>query len=247
MSLLSQTPAIHKTRPTNANDVGTVPATVSAKVEEFGGPGHTRITRLTFVDHVVTMTDATTSGCHGAFKFYDLPQGSVLIQGYNVNLTTLAGSGGITDTAAVVLSVGTVTAGTDNATLLSTEADVVPSTVGTLAAGAGTFAATSVSAYVALTDSSGGATSDSTLASIAATPTQAQVANAIAQLNNRINFLADRINLRQRLVGSATTAADLFLNIAVPDAGSTANDTITLNGVLEFHWVNLGSNGTGTV
>lgn len=247
MSVLNQTPAIHKTRPTNTNDVGTVPATVSARVEEFGGPGHTRITRLTFVDHVVTMTDATTSGCHGAFKFYDLPQGLVLVQGYNINLTTAAGSGGITDTAAVVLSVGTATAGTDNATLTTTEADVVPQTSGTLTAGAGTFAATSVSTYTALTDNSGGLTSDSTLVSIAAGYTQAAVANAIAQLNNRINFVADRLNLRQRLVGSATTAADLFLNIAVPDAGSSANDTITLNGTLEFHWVNLGSNGTGTV
>ncbi|NDD76047.1 MAG: hypothetical protein EBZ43_01260, partial [Betaproteobacteria bacterium] len=39
----------------------------------------------------VTMTDATTAGCHGAFKFYDFPQGLIYIQGYNVNLTTLAG------------------------------------------------------------------------------------------------------------------------------------------------------------
>jgi hypothetical protein len=246
MSLLSQTPAIHKTRPTNANDVGTVPSTVSAKVEEFGGPGHTRITRLTFVDHVVTMTDAGANGCHGSFKFYDLPQGAVLIQGYNVNLTHLAGSGGIGDTVTITAAVGTATAGTDNATLTGTEADVVPSASAALVAGAGTFVTNSASTYTALTDNSGGATSDSTLASIAATPTQAQVANAIAQLNNRINFLADRINLRQRLVGSATTAADLYLNYTA-DAATTANDTLTINGVLEFHWVNLGSNGTGTV
>ena len=247
MSLLSQTPAIHKTRPINTNDVGTVPSTVSAKVEEFGGPGHTRITRLTFVDHVVTVTRTASNGSQGSFKFYDLPQGLIYIQGYNVNLTTLAGPGFISDTAAMVYSVGTSAADTANATLTGTEADVIPSTAGTLAGGAGTFVANSATTYTALTDNTGGLTSDSTMVSIAAGFTAAAVANALAQLNNRINVLADRINLRQRVVGSATTAPDLFLNMAVADSGTAVSDTITLNGTIDFHWVNLGSNGTGTV
>jgi hypothetical protein len=39
-----------------------------------------------------------------------------------------------------------------------------------------------------------------------------------------------------------STAKDLFLNFAVPDAGSTANSTLTVNGTVTFTWANHGDN-----
>jgi hypothetical protein len=36
------------------------------------------------------------------------------------------------------------------------------------------------------------------------------------------------------------TAKDAWLNIAVPDAGSTANDTFTVSGTITLVWSNLG-------
>lgn len=246
MGALNSTPAIHKTRPITSNDVGTVPAGLAIQVEELGGPGHTRITRFTFgTDFSMAITDATTNGAHGGVKFYDFPVGNILITGYNVDLDITAGSGGITDTAAVVAGIGTATVANTNATLTGTEADVVPQTAATLTGGVGAFAATSASPYTALTDNSGGATADSTMASIATSPSNAAqqvIADNIAKLNNRINALADRMNMRMRLIGSATTAPDLFLNFAIPDAGSTANDTLAVSGTVEIHWVNLGAN-----
>lgn len=38
------------------------------------------------------------------------------------------------------------------------------------------------------------------------------------------------------------TAIDAWLNFAVPDAGSTANDTLTVSGTITLVWANLGDN-----
>ena len=38
------------------------------------------------------------------------------------------------------------------------------------------------------------------------------------------------------------TAKDAFLNFAVPDAGSTANSTITVAGTLTISWMSNGDN-----
>jgi hypothetical protein len=37
-----------------------------------------------------------------------------------------------------------------------------------------------------------------------------------------------------------TTAKDAWLNIAVPDAGSTANDTFSVTGTITLIWSNMG-------
>lgn len=37
-----------------------------------------------------------------------------------------------------------------------------------------------------------------------------------------------------------TTAKDAYLNLAIPDAGSTGNDTITVSGTVTLVWANLG-------
>lgn len=139
----------------------------------------------------ITMTDATTAGCHGSQKVYDFPEGNVLVLGATTDLQITAGAGGITDTASVVGAVGSVAAATDNATLTSTEANIVPSTAATLTGGAGNCDGQSTGVAV--------------------------------------------------LDGTAAAAA-AYLNFAVPDAGSSASDTLTVSGTIELAWMSLGDN-----
>lgn len=148
-------------------------------------------TVLTLTAQSITMTDATTAGCHGSQKIYDFPAGNILILGATTDLAVVAGSGGITDTASVVGSIGSAAVGTDNATLLSTEANIVPSTAATLTSGAGAMDGESTATVM--------------------------------------------------LDGTAT-AIDAYLNFAVPDAGSSASDTLTVDGTITILWVNLGDN-----
>lgn len=153
--------------------------------------GQVHRTVLTMTNLSITMTDATTAGCHGSQKIYDFPAGVIQILGCVTDLAITAGAGGITDTASVVGSVGTAAVGTDNATLTSTEANVVPSTAATLTAGAGN---------------------------------------------------CDGESTASPILDGTGTATDLFLNFAVPDAGSSANDTLTVNGTVVVTWVNFGDN-----
>jgi hypothetical protein len=96
----------------------------------------------------VVMTDATTAGSHGAQKIFTFPEGNVMVLGAVTDLTIARVGTGLTATSAVVSSLGSVTVGTDNATLTSTEADIVPSTASTLAAGAGVTKGASTTAAV---------------------------------------------------------------------------------------------------
>ena len=96
----------------------------------------------------VVMTDATTAGSHGAQKIFTFPEGNVMVLGAVTDLTIARVGTGLTTTSAVVSSLGSVTVGTDNATLTSTEADIVPSTASTLAAGAGVTKGASTTAAV---------------------------------------------------------------------------------------------------
>lgn len=139
----------------------------------------------------IAMTDAGAAGSHGSQKIFDFPAGNIAILGAVTDLQITAGAGGIGDTGAVVGSVGSVAVATDNATLTSTEANIVPSTAATL------------------TDGAGNCDGESTAVAI--------------------------------LDGTAT-AVDAILNFAVPDAGSSANDTLTVTGTVTITWVNLGDN-----
>lgn len=174
------------------NGAGSSGAAASLSVDVSEGPGVLK-TVLTLDKVVVTMTDATTAGSHGSLKLYDFPACNLLFLGGSCNLTLTAGEGGIADTAAVVAAVGTTTVGTDNATLTTTEADLIPSTASTLTAGAGTTKGKTVTAGVVVFD-------------------------------------------------GTSTAKDAWLNFAVPDAGSTANDTLTVSGTITLVWSNLGDN-----
>lgn len=173
------------------NGVGTAGAAASASVAVSESAAGAMKTTLTLSGVSITMTDATTAGSHGSLKLYDFPQCNLLFLGGTCDLTITAGVGGITDTAAVVGSIGTTAVATDNATLTTTEADLIPSTDSTLTAGAGETKGKTVTAGVVVFD-------------------------------------------------GTTTAVDAYLNFAVPDAGSTADDTLTVSGTITLVWSNLG-------
>ena len=157
-------------------------------VDESGGAIRTvlKLDKL-----VITMTDATTAGCHGSVKLYDFPACNLLFLGATCDLTVTAGTGGIADTAAVVAAIGTAAVSTADATLTTTEADLIPSTAATLTAGAGAAKGKTLTAGVVVFD-------------------------------------------------GTTTAKDAYLNFAVPDAGSTGNDTLIVSGTITLVWSNLG-------
>lgn len=175
------------------NGVGAAGAAASTSVAVSESAAGAIKTVLTLSNVSITMTDATTAGSHGSLKLYDFPACNLLFLGGTTNLTITAGAGGITDTAAVVGSVGTTTVGTDNATLTTTEADLIPSTASTLTGGIGATKGKTVTAGVVVFD------------------------------------------------GTAT-AKDAWLNFAVPDADSTANDTLVVSGTITLVWSNLGDN-----
>lgn len=172
----------------SSSGVGAVNGAALSAVEYGDNVVHKTVITLSSLS--VTMTDATTSGCHGSHKVYDFPAGVIQLLGAVCDLSVTAGAGGIADGAAVVASLGSATAGTNNATLTSTEADMVASTAATLTAGVGAF------------DAHG---------SLVATGFDGH-----------------------------TTPVDAFLNLAVPDADSSASDTITVSGTITLTWVNTG-------
>lgn len=164
---------------------------VNAAIATTNSSGGMIKTVITLSGLSVTMTDATTAGSHGSVKLYDFPECNLFFLGGTTDLVITAGVGGIVDTAAVVGSIGTTTVGTDNATLTTTEADLIPSTASTLSGGVG-------------------ATKGKTL-----------TAGAV-------------------VFDGTATAKEAWLNYAVPDAGSTANDTLTVSGTITLVWSNLG-------
>ena len=173
-----------------ADGLGAVAGTGVSLSTERGEIWHK--TTITITDLSITITDATTVGAHGSQKIYDFPEGVIVVEAAMMNLTTLAGSGGIGDTAALIGALGSAAAGTNNETLTTTEADIIASTAGTLSGGAGTL--------VGVGPGSG---------------------------------------LNAKLDGH-TTPADVYLNIVVPDAGSSASDTVVVSGTIVLLWLNLG-------
>ncbi len=174
--------------PTTTVGVGTVGTGAVAVTESGTGAYHK--TLFTFTAYSLTMTDAGAAGNQGGAKIYSFPQGIITVLNASCNTTTLAGTGGIADTGAAVESLGTVVAAVDNATLTSTEADIIASFAGTLSSGAGVF---------------------TKYASVNATSYDGH-----------------------------TTSIDMYLNAAVPDAGSSATDTLAFTGTCTVLWANAG-------
>jgi fibronectin-binding autotransporter adhesin len=91
------------------------------------------------VSGTLTMThNGTVNGASGSALLGTLPAGYTWLMGGEGSLTiTRAGTNatGIAQTAACVVAVGTTATGTDNATLLTTEANIIGSTAFTMASG----------------------------------------------------------------------------------------------------------------
>lgn len=89
----------------------------------------------------IASADNTTSGAQGSLQFCTFPEGLIKIDGCVANLAIARVGTALAAGAATVGSIGSAAAGSNNATLTSTEADVIASTACTLTAGAGSFAA----------------------------------------------------------------------------------------------------------
>lgn len=164
------------------------PAGTGVTSEEY--VAKTRRVRFNLVNVAIATTDNGVNGAQGSLKFADFNFGLVAILGAISNLS-ISAAAGIGATAAVVGSIGTVAAGAGDATLTSTEANIIPSTTCTLTSSAGVM--------------------DGEFTAAAA-------------------------------LDGTTTAIDAYLNFAVPDAGSTANSTITVNGTIDLYVLFLGDN-----
>lgn len=149
------------------------------------------IETFNLVNAVVAMADNSTNGAQGRLFLGNLSAGLYMIAGIVTDLTVLAGTGGIADTAALVGSIGTAAAANSDATLTGSEANLIASAALTLSAGA-----------------------------------------AVAKLQSAGAVFLD----------ATKTDVPVYLNFAVPDAGSTGNDTLILNGRVRVVLANLGDN-----
>lgn len=223
---------------TNTN-LGTVNGTGVTGAEYITGLVKQTVITLTNVS--ITMTDGGANGSIGSLKVYDLPSGLVRILGARTNLTVTAASG-ISATATLKHSMGTAAAAT-NDTLNLTKANIIPSTDTVLVASAGSPKGVSAAtAITALTDNSGGSASD-TIAAQGAGYVQATQQNTIASLAAKINALIAAATLNGNpvsfIVDGTSSAADVYLNFGVADAGSTANSTLTVNGTITLNWMTM--------
>lgn len=244
---------------TTEDGIGAKNGTGVAASEQLGQV-HKTILTLTDVD--ISTTDNGAAGAQGSLKLYDFPQGLIEIIGAEVNLTTEAAAG-IGATAALVASLGTATVGAGDATLTGTEADIHPSISGTLVDSAGTLqgktmpTAGTLAGIASLTDSTAGSANDTVaaMADIAcaggSTPSATNVNTAVntvlavirdnfADVIAKINALLAATVIGRRVFDGTGTAKDCYLNLAVPDAGSTTNSTVTVNGTVTLHWINHG-------
>lgn len=110
-------------------------ASVSGLTITETGTGSLRQSVLTLTNVSVTITRTGTTNVFGGLQLATFPEGVQNVVGAVANLTVTRGeTTNMTATAPLVVAVGTVTAAND-ATLSSTEADIIPSTAFTLVGG----------------------------------------------------------------------------------------------------------------
>jgi len=156
MTYQQPTPNLDIARPDQANRVGTAPTPSSGSIEaiEIGGSGIARQTKLVLTNVPITFTRTSSSIATGSIQIYDFPKGCLCYKGGTAKIAFA----GLTASAAnAVASVGTTAATTANATLTTTEADLIDSTAAALVSGVGTFlgSAGSTASKVANLDGSG--------------------------------------------------------------------------------------------
>ena len=100
--------------------------------------GAVQKTVITLAGTSIATTDNGANGAQGGVKVYDFPEGSVVILGVTHNIALAKVGAGIAATATVLSSLGSALVTQNEATLTSTEADIVASNSTVLVAGAGT-------------------------------------------------------------------------------------------------------------
>lgn len=126
---------------------GEVGAAAGTGVVGAASAGHIVKTVLTLDEAVITI-DSSAVG-FGSLKVFDPPAGNVLFLGATADLTVTVVGAEIDADAALIGSIGTVAAA-DDATLTSTEANIVPSTAFQLALGTKNSKMNSTTPFVAL-------------------------------------------------------------------------------------------------
>lgn len=114
-------------RPYNADVGNGVKTGATVSVLELGNAAFHK-TRLTFTATPITVTDDAGQGQYGgAGLIYTFPQGLIIVQGAMVSgVLTMGVTGTFIDTYDGHVALGTITA-TTGSTLVSTEADIMPS------------------------------------------------------------------------------------------------------------------------
>ena len=223
------------------NGTGT-PNGTGVTATEYGNQNTLHRTELKLDGLALTLTDEAGVVGYVGQKIYDFPEGAIMILGAVADLTVTE-SGATAATASGDFSLGTATA-SNNATLTSTEADVIPSTAfGPLVSSAGTLKGISLAVITSLTNSTG-RTPDDTLANHADLSTYATDAAVIEQnvadLGGKINEIIALISgLFAKVLDGTATAKDLYLNVLVDDADQ-AGGTLTITGTISITWINLG-------
>jgi hypothetical protein len=105
---------------------GAIPAVTGLSVSE-DGVGRLKTTTLTFKDVALPLTDVAATVAYSGLKVYDFPETSLLFLGAQSNLAVTKSSAGVNANWDGDFALGTVTA-SNNATLASTEQDLIPTT-----------------------------------------------------------------------------------------------------------------------
>lgn len=108
-----------------ANSYGT-PNGTGVEIAQLGDQAAQK-TVITFTNHAIALTDEAGVVAYAGSKIYDLPAGAILFLGASANLALTKSSAGVNDTWDGDFGLGTVTA-SNNATLASTEQDLIPTT-----------------------------------------------------------------------------------------------------------------------
>lgn len=123
-------------------------ADVSALIAANSNP--VRQERIYFTDEAIALTDEAGVVAYGGLKIRDMPEGAILFLGAVANLALTKSSAGVNDDWDGDFGIGTVTA-SNNATLSSTEQDILPTTA-TPQASSGATTAKGQSTAVAFKD-----------------------------------------------------------------------------------------------
>ena len=132
--------------PANDGDsfIGAIPSVTGLTVTEDGF-GPLRRTVLNFTNVAFALTDNAGVVAYSGKKVYDFPAGLTLVHGAVLDIVVTKSSAGVDLDWAGFVGVGTVTA-SNNATLSSTEQDIIPTTATTAAAGSSTMKANNAAA-----------------------------------------------------------------------------------------------------